>query len=156
MQKTQKITQTFCEVLNTWEVIFLSLSSSFFANGFLNLCFTRRFYHISHSQRAVAVQKARRQAGTRRSAPDTPQSSQIGFMKAEIKSSSPPQEPHQYLDVKHKKVTDTFPASNENFHEMPSAEELMGRNIPFSYPKEEAWGTRDLLQGKRWRGHVTH
>lgn len=39
---------------------------------------------------------------------------------------------------------DSFPASNENFHEMASAEELMGRNILFSYAKEEAWGTTEL------------
>lgn len=51
---------------------------------------------------------------------------------------------------------DVFPASNENFHEMASGKELMGRNIPFYYPKEEAWGTRDFLQGKRWRGHVKY
>lgn len=80
-------------------------------------------------------------------------------MNAESKSSSLPQEPHQYLnlDVTPQKCDkDNFPASNENFHEMASAEELMGGNIPFSYPKEEAWGTRDLLQGKRWGGHVTY
>lgn len=96
------------------------------------------------------------------SAPDPPQSSQSGFLKAESKSSSPSQEPHQCLnlDVTPQKCDKcqknvTFPASNENFHEMASAEELMGRNIPFSYPKKEARGTRDLLQDKRWRGHVT-
>lgn len=61
-------------------------------------------------------------------------------MKAESKSSSAPQEPHQYLnlDVTPQKCgKDTFPASNENFHEMASTEELVGRNIPFSYPRKK-------------------